>query len=80
MSITIIPEFPQSGGVVIEQVLSFLCIKRTTLYDWMAKGVFPRPRKLGRRSVWLAEEVREWLRSQPVAVIGNQGGIRHTCK
>lgn len=79
MSITTIPQFPETGGVGIDQVLPFLSIKRTALYDWMSKGLFPRPRKLGRRSVWLAEEVRQWLKDQPVADIGT-AGLRHICK
>lgn len=79
---TVIPPLPESGAVTIDQVMAHIQIKKTALYDWMAKGKydFPRPRKLGSRSVWLAEEIHEWLKAQPVAKIGNQGGIRHTCK
>lgn len=79
MTIQSIPPFPESGGVTIDQVLPYLKIKRSALYEWMKKGVFPRPRKLGSRSVWLAEEVREWFHSQPTAELGN-GIVRHICR
>lgn len=36
-------------------------IPTSTLYDWMAKGSFPRPIRLGARSVgWSAEELEAW--------------------
>lgn len=35
---------------------------RSSLYDDMERGAFPRPVKLGPRSVaWLESEVRDWL-------------------
>jgi prophage regulatory protein len=37
---------------------------RSTLYDWAAKGVFPKPVKLtptGRASAWIEEEVDEFI-------------------
>lgn len=67
-------QLPAEGAVRIEQVLAHIGIKRTALYDRIAKGHFPRPRKIGNRSVWLADEIRNWLNEQPVAEIG-QGRI-----
>ncbi|MCR4143971.1 helix-turn-helix transcriptional regulator [Alcaligenes faecalis] len=68
-------QLPAEGAVRIEQVLAHIGIKRTALYDRIAKGHFPRPRKIGNRSVWLANEVREWLNEQPAAIEIGQGRI-----
>ncbi len=43
-------------------VLSRIGIKNSTLYDWIAKGFFPRPISLGARSVgWLSSEVDAFI-------------------
>jgi prophage regulatory protein len=35
---------------------------RSTLYRWISNGSFPRPIRLGSRSVgWLEHEVSDWL-------------------
>ena len=35
---------------------------RSTIYNGMAEGTFPKPIKLGARSVgWLEHEIDEWL-------------------
>jgi prophage regulatory protein len=37
----------------------------STLYDWIAKGQFPRPVRLGVRSVgWALEELEAWERDR----------------
>jgi len=36
-------------------------IGKTTLYAMMAAGTFPRPVKVGRRSLWVESEVAEWI-------------------
>lgn len=41
---------------------------KSTLYFWMAKGDFPKPRKLGARAVgWLASDVDAWISSRRAA-------------
>ena len=38
---------------------------RSTIYRWMDEGKFPKPVRLGARSVaWIEHEVDEWLMSQ----------------
>jgi prophage regulatory protein len=34
---------------------------RTSIYDAIARGDFPRPAKLGRVSAWPESEVRRWI-------------------
>ncbi|MNN93079.1 Prophage CP4-57 regulatory protein (AlpA) [compost metagenome] len=44
----------------------------STLYDWIATGIFPAPFSLGpnrsngcaRRNAWIREEVYAWIREQ----------------
>ena len=41
----------------------------STLYDAMARGAFPRPVRIGKRSVrWKAHEVQAWIESRPRAL------------
>ena len=46
-------------------VLARYDLRTSTLYDWIAKGLFPRPVQLGPRAVgWAVEELEEWERSR----------------
>ena len=47
------------------EVESRIGISRSTLYDWMKRGEFPQPVKLGARLVaWRESDVTEWLESR----------------
>lgn len=38
---------------------------RSTIYRWMAEGRFPKPVRLGARSVaWIEHEIDDWLMSR----------------
>ena len=51
------------------EVLAATGIRATsTLYDYMARGLFPAPVKLGPRIVaWRESDVRSWIASRPSA-------------
>lgn len=53
------PEF-----FTVTEVLRALKIKRTHLYNEMRDGRFPKPNKIGRRSLWLADDVYKWMNGQ----------------
>lgn len=39
-----------------------LRVGRSTIYGWMAAGLFPRPIKLGPKSVgWIEDEIDQWV-------------------
>lgn len=38
-------------------------ISKATLYRMIAEGRFPKPRKLGHRSVWAEQDIDEWRKS-----------------
>jgi prophage regulatory protein len=41
-------------------------LSRSSIYAYVARGIFPRQRRLGPRRVgWLASEVRAWMASRP---------------
>lgn len=47
------------------EVEALVGIKRSTLYDWMAQGAFPKPVALGVRLVgWRQSDVIAWLGSR----------------
>lgn len=49
-------------------------LSRSTIYDWMAKGQFPKPIPLGGNLVaWLASEIEAWIQTR-VAARGECGG------
>lgn len=51
-----------------EQVAEAVGLSIPSLYRLMGKGHFPRPLKIGLRSVrWRESDVREFLESRPVA-------------
>ena len=40
-------------------------LSRSTIYDWISKGTFPKPIKLGDRAVgWRERDVQFWLASK----------------
>ena len=50
----------------LKAVLAKTGLSRSTLYAYVAMGLFPKQRRLGaRRVAWLASEVRVWIASRP---------------
>lgn len=66
------------GGTPVDEelwslkvVLSKTGLSRSTLYTYIAAGIFPRQRRLGKRRVaWFASEVKAWIASRPAGGIG----------
>jgi prophage regulatory protein len=52
-------------------------LSKSTIYVKMRRGEFPRPKKLGPRSVgWIAEEVDDWLERLPRTGKASNGATR----
>jgi len=48
-----------------EQVERATGLSRSTLYEMVARGRFPKPIRIGARSVaWISEEVQAWLEAR----------------
>jgi len=44
-------------------------LSTSTIYDKMAKGEFPKPRRLGKRAVgWLESDIDAWIAELPAAL------------
>lgn len=51
----------------MKQVLARYPLGRSTIYRLMQEGKFPRPRKLGRKNIWLNAELDKYEQSLPTA-------------
>jgi predicted DNA-binding transcriptional regulator AlpA len=49
-----------------KEVLAKIPVAGPTLWAWSRTGKFPRPYALGPRTVWLASEVDDWMRTRPL--------------
>ena len=47
--------------LTIHQVREFVPIAPSTLYALVAKGTFPKPRKMGKRSLWLESDIQAFI-------------------
>ena len=46
----------------IKEVMDCTGLGRSTLYNYISEGLFPKPVSLGARSVaWVESEVEEWI-------------------
>ena len=49
-----------------QEVEQLVRLRKTALYDWIARGLFPRPVLVGNRSVaWRASDIDKWISSRP---------------
>ncbi|AQQ50135.1 hypothetical protein A8F72_06500 [Burkholderia cenocepacia] len=44
-------------------VLDMVGLGKTTIYEMMKEGSFPRPRRVRNLSLWAETEVQAWIRS-----------------
>mgnify|MGYP001827885958 CR=1 FL=1 len=52
----------------LAEVLDRTGLSRSTIYNYINAGLFPRPRKLGPRRVgWLEREIEAWIAERPAA-------------
>ncbi len=63
-------------------VEALLGVGTSTLYDWMAAGMFPRPMKLGSLARWKRSTVETWIEDQAreAATSDLAGQIRDACE
>ena len=49
----------------LRDVIKMTSLSRTTIYDYMVEGKFPKNIHLGPKiSVWIEREIQEWINSQ----------------
>ncbi|KVH43511.1 hypothetical protein WJ39_26215 [Burkholderia diffusa] len=47
----------------LPSVISMVGLGKTTIYDMMKEGSFPRPRRVRNLSLWAETEVQAWIRT-----------------
>ncbi len=48
--------------IKLKDVMSNTGLARSTIYKYIAEGVFPKPVSLGERAVaWVESEIEEWI-------------------
>ena len=46
----------------LPEVIGIVGVCRSTIYFWMEKKTFPKPIKLGKRSIgWLEKDIQDWI-------------------
>jgi len=56
-------KLPETGFLRINEVLKLIPVSRTTWYENMDKGIYPKPIKLSERSVaWRCEDIRALIK------------------
>lgn len=58
-------EAPVLRALTAAEVMAKCGMGRTRLYELVGRGEFPKPRRNGRSSRWLSDEVDDWLRELP---------------
>jgi len=51
----------------LPEVVSQVGLKKSTIYDMIKRGTFPKQIKLGRMSGWSEREIQEWIETQKAA-------------
>jgi len=51
----------------VKQVMKRFCVGHSTLYKLIKRGLFLKPRKLGRKSVWRNEDLDRFEAALPYA-------------
>ena len=60
------PDDNDEQFIRLPELVQWLGVSRSTIYEWEAAGLIPRRRQLGPRAVgWLRREVREWTELRP---------------
>jgi prophage regulatory protein len=60
------PSHPQF--LRLKEVMARVGLRVNTIYRYVAKGAFPRPRKFGRSSFWVTAEVNDWIAKRTAGV------------
>ena len=48
----------------LKEVKARVSLSTATVYRLMQKGTFPKPRKIGTKSLWRSDEVEAWILAQ----------------
>ncbi len=60
----------------IDRVCELTGVSRAYIYIRIGKKTFPRPIKVGKRSLWLMSEVQAWIAAEVCAFRENETGTK----
>lgn len=68
--------------IKLKEVMVISHLSRSSIYDYIKKGRFPKWANLGASSYWVKEQVEEWLENQLVeqGVIKKDGALNELDK
>ena len=66
---------PQAQFLRLKEVMARVGLRVNTIYRYVARGAFPRPRKFGRSSFWVSAEVNDWIAQRTAGVPTEVDGI-----
>ena len=52
---------PKIHALSLIQVVALTNLSKAHIYALIARGEFPQPAKIGRKSIWDAREIERWL-------------------
>lgn len=58
------PTALSTRALSLKQVVELTNVSKAHIYALIARGEFPQPAKIGRRSIWAAREVERWLEAR----------------
>jgi predicted DNA-binding transcriptional regulator AlpA len=59
-----------------KQLLRHTGLSYAKILSLMKRGEFPRPRRVGRKNLWITSEVIEWMLKQPVSDLKSKPGLK----
>lgn len=49
----------------VKDLKTLVGLSKTTIYALIKQGSFPKPKQVGRRSLWDVEDLRQWVANLP---------------
>lgn len=55
------------------EVLDRVGVTFATIWKWQREGTFPRGREVGGKTLWVEDEINEWVLSRPIRRLKGDG-------
>jgi len=52
---------PEDGLLQLKDVLQFIKVGKSTWWNWVHKGIAPKPKKVGSMTLWRASDIRLFI-------------------
>ncbi|WP_419606562.1 helix-turn-helix transcriptional regulator [Thiolapillus sp.] len=58
------PIKPSIQWLTTKETMTLAQTSRTTMYKQIKEGKFPQPIKIGKKSLWIENEIKDWIKEQ----------------